>query len=200
MEVIALRQEQEISLANSLKTIYYCAFIEDEFSDDSGLLETIQVLVEDSIRCQKEIFNANPEVSYRISSTKQLAEAFFKKYSEILDNAETIAYSINNKVGYSTDIASIICPYVLCQMGVTSENVSFYIGLGMVIANIICDMLAKKQEDKIATQDKLENEEIKKICQEMKKYLDNSTNTQGSKEESIQQLQDSIENIEQLTE
>lgn len=98
-----------------------------------------------------------------------MATAFIKKYQKAIDNAGKLAYSINEKYGYTIDIASVVGPYILYQCGITDENLSFYLALGMTLSNIICDILAKHEEKNI---EKVKQEETKAICKSIYQLLE----------------------------
>lgn len=152
-------------------------------------------LVDMSIQTQKKQFDAHPEYKYRISLTHDLAVAFIEKYNIILDKAEQFAYTINDQFGRGIDIANVVCPYVLYQFGITDENLSFYIGLGMTIANIICDVLAKKRGEQAG---KLNEEQISIICSSLRKLLINAKLMSNNSKE-CDEFQKSISELDKIT-
>lgn len=162
MEMIYnITRDDETKLANSLRKIYSSVVISESFKDQSEFLQNIIFLVDDDIKYGQSLREGNPALSYRISTTHELATAFIKKYQNVIDKAGKLAYSANEKYGYTIDIASVIAPYILYQFGITDENFSFYIALGMTLSNIICNILAKHEEKNIK---QLENEQIATIC------------------------------------
>lgn len=192
MDVLSISKTEEVLLANTLKNIYYISVVEDEHDDDTIFLKDIVTLVEKSIEKQNAIDHSSG-YSFYLPSTHDLANAFLEKYHAALSTTEDFAYSINSRFGYITDLASVIAPYFLYQVGITDENISFYIGLGLVIANIICDRLARKKEDKNA---ELSDKNTKIICQELKKQLNISKNY--AKEDDVIVINKSIEEIDKI--
>ena len=95
MGELSISLENRTLLANELKNIYFLSTVTKQHSDNSELLRNINVLVDANIQNQREIFNANPEVSYCISNHNELIEAFLEKYSEVVEKAERFANSIN---------------------------------------------------------------------------------------------------------
>lgn len=193
MDASSILKPEEVLIANTLKNIYYISVVEDRHNDDSILLKDIITFVQESIDKQKNDFDHSSGVSFYLPSTHDLVNAFLEKYHTILSKTEDFAYSINSRFGYITDLASIVAPYFLYQAGITDENISFYIGFGLVIANIICDSLAGKKEEKNA---KLNEKNIKTICQELKKQLNISTNY--AEEDEVSAINKSIEEIDKI--
>ena len=162
MEMICnITRDDETKLANALRSIYSSVVISESFKDQSEFLENIIFLVDDDIKYGQSLREGNPALSYRISTTHELASAFIKKYQNVIDKAGKLAYSANERYGYTVDIASVVGPYILYQCGITDENLSFYIALGMTLSNIICDILAKHEEKNI---EQLENEQMATVC------------------------------------
>lgn len=195
MLIETITTDQEILIANALKEIYYLSEIEELHSDESQFLRDVVQLVYISIQTQKKQYDAHPEYAYRIPATHDLAVAFIEKYNIILDKAEQFAYTINDQFGYGIDIANVVCPYVLYQFGITDENLSFYIGLGMTIANIICDVLAKREENK---REKLNKEQMSTICSSLRKLLINAKSMSNNSKE-CDELQKSISELDKIT-
>lgn len=193
MDISLISKNDEILLANSLKKIYYIAVIEDEHDDDSVLLQDIIALVEGELGHQKKSFEDSSGYSFYLPSTHEIILAFWERYHDVISKAENLAYSINSRFGYFDDLAGIIAPYILYQTGITNENISFYIGLGLVIAKIICDALASKKEEKIEAVDK---KNIKLICKGLKEQLVISKNY--ATEEEINNIDKSIEEIDKI--
>ncbi len=193
MDISLVLKSEEVMLANTLKNIYYICVVEDEHDDDSILLKDIVSMVENSIEKQKDAFDHSSGVSFFFPSTHDLAYKFLEKYHAGLSKTEDFAYSINSRFGYITDLASVVAPYFLYQAGITDENISFYIGLGLVVANIICDRLASKKEEKNA---KLSEKNVKTICQELKKQLNISKKYANDDEVSV--INKSIEEIDKI--
>lgn len=193
MDASSVLKSEEVLIANALKNIYYISVVEEEHDDNSILLKDIIALVEESIDKQKDAFDHSFGYSFFLPSTHDLVNAFFEKYHAILSKTEDFAYSINSRFGYITDLASVVAPYFLYQVGITDENISFYIGFGLVIANIICDRLAGKKEEKNA---EWSEKNIKTICQELKKQLNISKNY--AKEDEVSVINKSIEEIDKI--
>lgn len=193
MDASSVLKSEEVLIANALKNIYYISVIEDEHDDNTILLKDIIALVEESIDKQKNAFDHSSGLSYFLPSTHDLVHDFLEKYHAFLSKTEDFAYSINDRFGYITDLASVVAPYFLYQVGITDENISFYIGFGLVIANIICDRLAGKKEEKNG---KLNEKNIKTICQELKKQLNISKNY--AKEDEVSIINKSIEEIDKI--
>lgn len=169
MELICnITKENEALLSNSLRSIYSSAVLYGTFEDESDFFKSIIALVESDIKYSQSL-RKDPSLSYRISNIHELASAFIKKYQKAIDKAGKFAYSINEKYGYTVDIASIVGPYILYQCGVTDENLSFYLTLGMTLSNIICDILAKHEEKNI---EEMKNEETKTVCKAMYQLLE----------------------------
>ena len=101
--------------------------------------------------------------------------------------SDQVAYAENNEL-------SIVCPYVLYQLGVTNENLSFYLGLGMVIAKIVCNVLAKNEERRI---DRVKKEQTVSICKGMKHMLEGSKKY-AETEESCKLIELSILEIDKI--
>ncbi len=169
MEMICnITEENQVLLSNSLRSIYSSAVLYETFEDESEFLKSIIELVESDIKYSQSI-RKGLSLSYRISNFHELSSAFIKKYQRVIDKAGKLAYSINEKYGYTVDIASIVGPYILYQCGITDENLSFYLALGMTLSNIICDILAKHEENNI---DVMKNEETKTVCKAIYQLLE----------------------------
>lgn len=168
MSVEKLSHTQEISVANNLKELYYLSVIEGQFQDDSDFFHNIKSLVDQSIKSQNEATALAGGDSLRFPTTRELANAFWGRYRNCILATEEFSYKINNRFGYTIDLANVIAPYFLYQAGVTDATYSFYIGLGLTVANIICDSLASQKE----TRDEAMNDKrIRTICNELTKYL-----------------------------
>lgn len=169
MELISnMTLENEVMLANSLRDIYSSVVLYKTYSDTSELLNNIIELVESDSNNNHTMSKMTP-FSYRISNVDDLAAAFIKKYQKSIDKAGEFAYSINKKYGYTMDIASIVGPYILYQCGITDESIAFYLSLGMVLSNIICDVLAKQKENYIQ---KKNNDDMKAVCKSLYHLLE----------------------------
>lgn len=195
MELICnITKEDEAQLSNSLRSIYSSAVLYGTFEDESDFLKSIIELVESDIKygqsLRKDFF-----LSYRISSIHELASAFIKKYQKAIDKAGKFAYSINEKYGYTVDIASIVGPYVLYQCGVTDENLSFYLALGMALSNIICDALAKHEEKSI---EEMKIEETKTVCRSIYHLLDKTNKRNQLHRVHDSQIEKSMKEIQKI--
>lgn len=193
MDIATISKTDEIMIANTLKELYYVSVVENEHEDASLLLQDIISWVEASLDKQRDAFEQSPGVSFYFPSAHDITKAFLTKYHDCISKAEAFAYSINCKFGYDTDIASVVAPYFLYQAGIANEDISFYIGLGLVIANIICDTLARKKEEKDIEEDE---KKIRTICKELKEMLIISKNNANEDEVSV--INKSIEVIDKI--
>ena len=195
MELICnITKENEAQLSNSLRSVYSSAVLYGTFEDESDFLKSIIELVESDIKYSQSL-RKDPSLSYRISNIHELASAFIKKYQKALDSAGKLAYSINEKYGYTVDIASIVGPYILYQCGVTDENLSFYLALGMTLSNIICDILAKHEEKNI---EKMKNEETKMVCKSIYHLLEKAKKRNQLHRVHDSQIEKSMEEIQKI--
>lgn len=113
----------------------------------------------------------------------------------MIDKAGKLAYSINEKYGYTIDIASVVGPYILYQCGITDENLSFYLSLGMTISNIICDVLSKHEEKNI---ENIQQAEAKTICKSIYQLLEKTkkrNQLHGVKDSQIEKSMNEIQKI-----
>ncbi|MBQ9886100.1 MAG: hypothetical protein IJM37_04470 [Lachnospiraceae bacterium] len=194
MSVEMLSKTQEISIANALKELYYDSIIEGQFHDDSELFYDIESLVEQSMKRQNEAITDAGGISLRFSNTKELANAFLDKYRKCIITTENFAYEINDRFGYTIDLASVIGPYFLYQAGVTDETISFYLALGLAVANVICDSLASKKK---ARNEIMDEKRINVICTELTKLLVLSKANADEKDQKA--INKSIEEIGKVT-
>ena len=188
MSVEMLSKTQEISIANALKELYYDSIIEGQFHDDSELFYDIESLVEQSMKRQNEAITDAGGISLR------LANAFLDKYRKCIITTENFAYEINDRFGYTIDLASVIGPYFLYQAGVTDETISFYLALGLAVANVICDSLASKKK---ARNEIMDEKRINVICTELTKLLVLSKANADEKDQKA--INKSIEEIGKVT-
>ena len=193
MGELSISLENRTLLANELKNIYFLSTVTKQHSDNSELLRNINVLVDANIQNQREIFNANPEVSYCISNHNELIEAFLEKYSEVVEKAERFANSINTITGYGIDLVNVLCPFILYNLGITDASTSFYIGLGLVIAKIICDSLANKAKKKEEQLEKIQIKELEETCSKMLHYIENNCGNDSTK--NVSDIKDSLSSV-----
>lgn len=200
MEKCIVTEENARKLAIQLKTMYYESYIEEDYTDDSEILLIITEVVEAYIQEQK-VTQLSSSDSFILIHTNELVESFLQRINVIVLECEKFAYVVNAKFGHTIDLANVICPYVLYKMGVTDEGISFYLALGMTIANIICDSLANEEQERLDKIEKMEIEEIKRTCIEMKNYISTNTlnknlpeieNAQKALDYSISLLDDSV--------
>lgn len=195
MELIYnMTQENEAMLSNSLRSIYSSAVLYEEYDDESDFLKSIIELVEADIEYSQSL-KRDPALSYRISNVHELAAAFIKKYQKVIDVSAKFAYSVNEKYGYTTDVASIVGPYILYQCGITDENLSFYLAIGMTLSNIICDVLAKHEEKNI---EKVKNEETKTICKSLYQLLEKTSKRNQLHRKRDLQIEKSMKEIQKI--
>jgi hypothetical protein len=169
MEIICnITKENEALLSNSLRSIYSSAVLYEAFEDESDFLKSVIELVESDIKYSQSL-RKDPSLAYRIPNIHELAVAFIEKYQTAIDKAGKLAYSINEKYGYTVDIVSIVGPYILYQCGVTDDNLSFYLALGMTLSNIICDILANHEENNMQA---MRNEETQTVCKAIYQLLE----------------------------
>ena len=182
------------SLAHILNEIYYEVAIEENYYDDLDLLKDIIACVEKNNQMKRDVFIANAGVAFALDTNKQLVELFVDKYRGVLDRACTIAWRINTKFSYTIDIASVVAPYILYELGVTSDSIAFYVGLGMVLANIVCDSLSNIKEDQLSEKADSDNKEI---CKALNVLL-NEAKKKAKGKEAKKQIDESIEQISKL--
>lgn len=195
MELIYnMTQENEVMLSNSLRSIYSSAVLYEEYDDESDFLKSIIELVEADIEYSQSL-RRDPTLSYRISNVHELAAAFIKKYQKVIDVSAKFAYSVNEKYGYTIDVASIVGPYILYQCGITDENLSFYLAIGMTLSNIICDVLAKHEEKNI---EKVKNEETKTICKSLYQLLERTSKRNQLHRKRDLQIEKSMKEIQKI--
>lgn len=186
--------KQETRIANAIKEIYFESIVENRFYDDSDFFHGIEDLVNQSIEKQNEAIKAVGGGALRYSDVEDLANAFWDKYKKCITTTEDFAYEINHYFGYSIDLACVVGPYFLYQVGVTDENISFYLSLGLVVAKIICDSLASKKEER---DEKAEKDRIKIVCAELTQVLERAKNNAGGKER--KSIEASIEEMKKIT-
>ena len=105
MEMICnITRNDETKLANALRSIYSSVVINESFKDQSAFLQSVILLVDDDIKYGQSLREVNPTLSYRISTTHELAAAFIRKYQNVIDKAGKLAYSANERYGYTVDI------------------------------------------------------------------------------------------------
>lgn len=81
MEMICnITRNDETKLANALRSIYSSVVINESFKDQSAFLQSVILLVDDDIKYGQSLREVNPTLSYRISTTHELAAAFIRKY------------------------------------------------------------------------------------------------------------------------
>ena len=195
MELIYnMTQENEVMLSNSLRSIYSAAVLYEEYDDESDFLKSIIELVEADIEYSQSL-RRDPTLSYRISNVHELAAAFIKKYQKVIGVSAKFAYSVNEKYGYTIDVASIVGPYILYQCGITDENLSFYLAIGMTLSNIICDVLAKHEEKNI---EKVKNEETKTICKSLYQLLERTSKRNQLHRKRDLQIEKSMKEIQKI--
>ena len=195
MELIYnMTQENEVMLSNSLRSIYSSAVLYEEYDDESDFLKSIIELVEADIEYSQSL-RRDPTLSYRISNVHELAAAFIKKYQKVIDVSAKFAYSVNEKYGYTIDVASIVGPYILYQCGITDENLSFYLAIGMTLSNIICDVMAKHEEKNI---EKVKNEETKTICKSLYQLLERTSKRNQLHRKRDLQIEKSMKEIQKI--
>ena len=193
MPVEKLSNTQEISVANNLKELYYLSVIEGQFQDDSDFFHNIESLVDQSNRSQNEATALAGGASLMFSTTKELANAFWERYRNCILATEEFAYKINNRFGHTIDLANVIAPYFLNLAGVTDDKYSFYIGLGLTVANIICDSLASQKEKR---DEAMNDKSIRTISRELANYLAISkANADAAYQDTINK---SIEELEKI--
>lgn len=101
------------------------------------------------------------------------------------------AYRINTKLGHSIDLAGVVCPYILYELGITDEKLSFYLALGMALAKIVCDSLSQNHAKKLEA---AEEREQKEAYAALKDFLEKAgANT--AEPEAAQQISNSLEQI-----
>lgn len=169
MNIEELTKEQERQLAIDLQEIYYCAEIQGLNDDKSQFLASVIQIINESKHIHLSDSQRNPEYAYFFSSAHDLCLAFCNRFKATIDSAEKLAFAINDKFGNTIDIASIVCPFVLSQFGVNNDYLSFYIALGMTVAKIVCDNLAKKEEYR---RDTSNINRIEDVCSALKEYLE----------------------------
>lgn len=199
VQIDVLSHEQKTAIANVLNNIYYEVVIEETYSDNSRLLGNIIAIVDESNNIKRDYLKGNPEVSFRLSASDILVKLFGEKYNKLLDKVCSFAFHINTRLGYSTDLASVVCPYILYEFGVTNEEVSFYLGLGMVLANIICDSLSQiKTEQMEKTDETCEKEVYKTLIILLEEARKNTKSKQSKKQicESLDQISKIIKELE----
>lgn len=195
MTIDELTNVQESILAKELREIYYNAEIEGTNDDKSQFLSSIITLVNESNKTQRDYFQAHPDTSFAFSTVHDLCALFIEKYKTVLSSAERFAYSINDQFGYTVDITSVVCPFLLSQFGVTNEFLSFYIGLGMTITGIIIDGLANKEARR---REKLNEKQIITLCTVLKNKLEDAQKANLSSEERAA-LEKSIVELEKIS-
>ena len=183
-----------ISLSHVLNEIYYAVIIEESYYDDLDLLQGIIACVDKNNQIKKDVFLANPHTAFALDTNAQLVELFVNKYRSVLDKACTVAWKINAKFSYTIDIASVVAPYILYKLGVTSDCVAFYMGLGMVLANIVCDSLSNMKEEHMDKKSDFNNKEIYKAINVL--LIEAKKNAKGKKAKA--QIDKSLEHISKL--
>lgn len=177
LTTINVSNKQANQLANALNEIYWAVEVEGAQINTSFLYKDIACLVESNVNSVQKIRANNPTLAYRISSTRELAEEFLKKYNTIINKSMDYAYSINRRFGHTIDIVSVVCPYVMYLLEITDETYSFYIGLGLAISNIICDALSAEKEKRLEAEETSEKVEIFKalisLLEKSKRYNKN---------------------------
>lgn len=197
MELICnMTLESKAILSNSLRSIYSSVVLYETYDDQSEFLNSIIELVESDLN-NSQTMSKMAGVSYRISNVDELAAAFIKQYQKVIDKAGEFAYSINEKFGYTMDIASVVGPYILYQCGITDESITFYLALGMVLSNIICDVLAKHKENDI---EKKNDDEMKAVCKSLYHLLEQAKKQNQLHGIHDSQIEKSLKEIEKILE
>jgi len=192
-----LTYKTEVVIANELRSLYSMAVIEETIVDQSDFLSSIISLVDENnmLLVEYQTQEAAHSLAYRLTTNHELATAFLEKYHNTIDKACSFAYSINSRYGYSIDIASVAGPFFLYQCGVTDENVTFYLTLGLTISNIICNIMANKHGEKL---EQYKNEEVETICKSVLHLLNTSKKKTQMKKKQDPQLDKCIRELDKI--
>ena len=219
MQLEAVSHDHQVALADALNQIYRAAAVEKTYSDDSAFLkEIIQIVVENNFDVdQQELIihgssgYGNRSVTWllgcsysmrptgpmyrgfitKLSLPELLTKRFGEKFNHTLDKSCLFAYRINTKLGHSVDLAGVVCPYILYELGITGEKLSFYLGLGMVLAKIVCDSLSQMHAEKLEA---AKDSEQKEVYAALKGFLEKAGENTADPE-AVQQISNSLEQI-----
>lgn len=218
MRLEAVSHDHQAALADALDQIYRAAAVEKTYSDDTVFLKDIIQIMDESkdlVDQQQQCisffdyegefpmllldcsYSMRPKglmytgLDTKLSLPELLARRFGEKFNPILDKACLFAYRINTKLGHSIDLAGVVCPYILYELGITDEKLSFYLALGMALAKIVCDSLSQNHAKKLEA---AEAREQKEAYAALKNFLEKAgANT--AEPEAAQQISNSLEQI-----
>jgi hypothetical protein len=161
-------QAKQISI--SLHRIYEAVVFDENTSVVGCPITPIAI---ESVEIQNELdkvfFAENKGVAFAHETHNELTERFLSKIKSIMNDTFDVISEVATTYANVTDIMAVTVPYVLLKFGVDNQEVGLFIGLGILVSQIIVERITEKK----ANTTKVNREDFRKLIEINKAYLDN---------------------------
>lgn len=178
----------EAELVYKLKICYLDIFLEDKVNDcDNWFINAIQDSVLQGNQELHNLFTDNADTQYRTDTDNTIYSKFMQHIEPLINSVFQLANSIQNRFNASTDLVGILSPFILQKMQICNEDVGVFIGVGVIIAQLIVQRLA---EQEIKKREKEMHNSIESICHSNLIYLHQLAEKNSENKEIIEQCID----------
>ena len=160
-------QAKQISV--SLHRIYEAVVFDGKTSIVGCTITSIAI---ESIEIQNELdkafFAENKGVAFAHDTHNELTERFLAKIKNIMNDVYDTVSKVATTYTNVTDIMAVTVPYVLLKFGVDNQEVGLFVGLGILVSQIIVERIAEKKEK----ESKVNITDFRQLVKINKEYLD----------------------------
>jgi hypothetical protein len=144
-----LSENEAKDISVCLHNIYEAVVFDGKVLISDYKITTIAVeVVELQNEADKAFFAEHKGVSFAYDSSEELAARFLAKTEDIFDDVGKAMAKISTAYSNVSDVLAITVPYVLLKFGVGNQEVGLFVGLGILISQIVIQHIAEKHDKK----------------------------------------------------
>lgn len=183
----------EAELVYKLKICYMDIMLEDKVNDcDNWFVNAIQDAVFQGNQALQSLFSDNANTQYQIDTDNTVYAKFMQHIEPLVSSGFQLANSIQNIFNTTTDLVGILLPFILQIMQICDEDVGVFVGVAIIIAQLIVQYLADQDSKR---KEKEMQKSIEFICRSNLAYLQQLTEKDNENKEIIQQCIEANSNM-----
>ena len=181
----------ESEIVHQIKLSYWRIYTSDyELNENSGFMVTaVNNAVLAGNQALREEFNNNPDVSYLTDADDVIFNKFKQEITPHIKKLYYLVGKYSSEYTLSVDMAQLMFPFVLQQIGVSNSELPIFAGLVFLITKYIINQVDERQKtEKIKKLDY----DLKTLCSSNLVYL-NAVNTDSMTEQDTEVINKCIE-------
>ncbi|MDD3416386.1 MAG: hypothetical protein PHY47_20680 [Lachnospiraceae bacterium] len=139
--------------ANQIAVCLYEIYEAIVFDENKSIVHySITSIAVNSVETQNKLdiafFDEHKGIAFAYESHNELTKRFLSKIKILMDDAFNTVSKIATTYSNVTDIMAVTVPYVMLKFGVDNQEIGLFVGLGILVSQIIVERIAENKGNK----------------------------------------------------